>query len=209
MPKLGCITGSRFSDMMTQGRGKALWGKTSTNLAIRIAAERLKLIELDLDGYTSPHMEWGNEQEELAMAVYEQKTFTEVHGQQQYQQHPKLEFVGCTPDGLVGDDVLIEVKNPKTENHLLHMINGDQVDQYKSQIQGSLWVTGRDYCDFVSHDSRVKQLNIKITRVGRNEEYIQQIEDRYYEFEKKVEHYKERLMDLLDSKANKKELELA
>lgn len=197
MPKLGYITGSRFSDMMTQGRGKALWGVTSKKLAIRIAAERLHYIELDLDGYTSDTMKWGNEQEELAIANYERRTFTEVHGQQDFQQHPEYDFVGCTPDGLIADDGLLEIKNPKTENHLFHCLNGKQLKQYKDQIQGSLWVTGREYCDFVSHDSRVnnKNLKIDITTVDRNEDYIAEMDERYQEFEDQVETYINRLKE--------------
>lgn len=198
MPRLGYVTGSRFSDMLTEGRGKAIWGITSKKLAIRIAAERLGLLELDLDGYTSQAMEWGNEQEESAIQCYERKTFTEVHSQQVFQQHPDFDFAGCTPDGLIGDAGLLEVKNPNSENHLFHILNGRQLKQYKDQIQGSLWVTGREYCDFVSHDSRIQsdKLRIDITRVERDQEYIQQIKARYLEFEEKVQHFIAKLTEL-------------
>lgn len=199
MPKLGTVTGSRFNAMMTGGRGSKKWGVTSSKLAIRIAAERLGLLELDLDGYTSEAMAWGNKQEELAIKNYERNTFTEVHGKQEFQQHPELKWVGCTPDGLVGKNGMIEVKNPNSENHLFHILNGKQLDQYKDQIQGSLWVTGRDWIDFVSHDSRIasKKLMIDITRVQRDEEYINEMEARYREFEDKVSEYKQQLKKLL------------
>jgi len=197
MPELGKITGSRFSNMMTQGRGKALWGVTSKKLAIRIAAERLGLLELDLDGYTSESMQWGNDQEDLAIQNYERTTFSEVHGMQEFQQHPEFEHVGCTPDGLVGEDGMIEVKNPDSENHLFHILNGKQLKQYKDQIQGSLWVTGRDWLDFVSHDSRIQdeRFQIDITRIERNEKYIKEMEERYLEFEEKVKFYIKKLED--------------
>lgn len=195
MPKAGYLTGSRFSDFMTQGRGSALWGVTSKKLAIRIAAERLGYIEIDLDGYTSEAMEWGNEQEDLAVANYQRKTFTDVHGQQEFQQHPNFEHIGCTPDGLIGEDGLLEVKNPKTETHLFHCLDGGQLKKYKDQIQGSLWVTGRKYCDFVSHDSRVieDKFKIHITTVERDEDYINQMEERYHEFEDKVQSFMQKL----------------
>ena len=187
--------------MMTQGRGKALWGVTSKKLAMRIAAERLGLLELDLDGYTSESMQWGKEQEDLAIANYERTKFLEVHGQQEFQQHPDFDFVGCTPDGLVGEDGMIEVKNPDSENHLFHILNGRQLSQYKDQIQGSLWVTGRDWLDFVSHDSRIenKKLSIDIVRVERDEEYIGEMEQRYQEFEEKVQWYIEQLTKRIES----------
>jgi len=198
MPKLGYVTGSRFSDMMTQGRVEALWGVTSKKLAIRIAAERLGLLELNLGGYTSDAMQWGNEQEDLAIEVYERTTFTEVYGQQEFQQHPDHEYVGCTPDGLVRDSGLLEVKNPDSENHLFHILNGKQLKQYKDQIQGSLWVTGRDYCDFVSHDSRIQsdKLQIDITRVERDKKYIAKMDERYQEFEEKVQQFTIKLKEL-------------
>lgn len=199
MPKLGCLTGSRFKAMMTGGYGSKKWGKTSSKLAIRIAAERLGLLELDLDGYTSDAMEWGIKEEDLAIKNYERATFAEVHGQQEFQQHPEFKWVGCTPDGLVGKDGMIEVKNPNSENHLFHILNGKQLDQYQDQIQGSLWVTGRNWIDFVSHDSRIasKKLMIDITRVERDKEYIDKMEARYNEFEDKVEEYKMKLKKLL------------
>lgn len=198
MPKQGYLTGSRFGDFMTQGRGKALWGVTSKKLVIRIAAERLGLLEIDLDGYTSDAMQWGNEQEDLAIANYQRKKKIDVHSQQEFQQHPDHEFVGCTPDGLIGEDGLLEVKNPDSENHLFHILNGKQLKQYKDQIQGSLWVTGRDYCDFVSHDSRIEdeRLKIHITRVDRDDKYISKMEERYEAFEEKVNKYKTKLNEL-------------
>lgn len=198
MPRLGYVTGSRFKDMMTQGRGSKKWGKTSDKLAIRLAAERLGILDLDLDGYTSEAMEWGNEQEDLAIEVYERTTFTEVHGKQVFQQHPDFKFVGCTPDGLIGKDGMLEIKNPKTENHLFHILSGKQLGQYEDQVQGSLWVTGREYCDFVSHDSRVKdkKLTINITRVERNERYIAEIQERYKDFEEIVSEYMNQLQEL-------------
>src|SRR5699024_707573 len=194
MPQLGKITGSRFSDMLTGGRGKAKWGKTSLNLAMRIAAERMGLLELDLDGYTSRDMEWGNEQEEVAIQAYERKSFVEVENKQVFQQHPKYENVGVTPDGMVGN-IVIEVKNPKSENHLLHLLNGWQIEHYKPQLQGSLWVCESDKLHFVSHDSRIndpsKRLDITIVR--RDEGYIKKLEARYLEFENKVSEYIDKL----------------
>jgi len=189
MPKKGYVTGGRFKAMMTGGRGGKAWGKTSRKLAIRIAAERMGIIELE-DGYTTEAMQRGLEQEPVAIEAYERETFTEVHGQQEFQQHQTYEWVGCTPDGLIQDDGLLEVKNPNTETHLFHVLNGSQLKKYKDQIQGSLWVTDRSYCDFVSFDSRIEgNLNLKITRVKRDEEYINEMQERYLAFEEKVQEY--------------------
>jgi len=196
MPELGKITGSRFSAMMTGGRGNKAWGRTSRKLAIRIAAERMGIIGLE-DGYTTGAMERGLEQEPVAIEAYERETFTEVHGQQEFQQHHEYEHVGCTPDGLIGNDGLLEVKNPNTETHLFHFINGSQYDKYKDQVQGSLWVTGRSYCDFVSFDSRISspKHRLIITQIKRDEEYITEMEERYKAFEDKVQEYIKQLTE--------------
>jgi hypothetical protein len=176
--------------MMTGGRGGKAWGKTSRKLAIRIAAERLGFIDLE-DGYTTEAMQRGLDQEPVAIEAYEMETFTEVHGQQEFQQHPDFEYVGCTPDGLIGEDGLLEVKNPNTETHLFHYINGSQLGKYQDQVQGSLWVTGRSWCEFVSFDSRIhsEDHRLIITRVKRDEEYIKEMEERYLAFEEKVQEY--------------------
>lgn len=193
MPKTGYITGSLFSDMLTGGRGSAEWGKTSLGLAREIAAQRLGWMQVDLDGYTNEYIEWGNEQEPKAIDAYERETFTEVHSCQEFQQHPDHEWVGVHPDGLIGEDGAIEVKCPKTANHLWNVQCGGQVDYYKYQLQGTLWVTGRGWIDFVSYDPRLTERQLYIERVKRDEDLITEMEERYLAFEQKVTEIKEEL----------------
>lgn len=57
--------------------------------------------------------------------------------------------VGCSPDGLVGDDGALEIKCPSAGVHMKYLLSG--VDDYYVQIQGSLWVTGRKWWDFLSY----------------------------------------------------------
>nr|BDD43952.1 exonuclease [bacterium] len=185
MPKQGHLSGSRFKDMMTRGRGTE-FGKTCTNLAIMIAGERLGLIK-EWDDYSNSYMDWGNEQEEHSITAYEREYLREVHSSQVWQQHPEYEWVGCTPDGLIGEDGVYETKSPKTENHILNWIQNEQLDQYKYQVHGSLWVTGRDWCDFASYDPRVREdIQLHVIRVRRDEKLIKEIDQRYQVFEKLV-----------------------
>lgn len=193
MPKLGYLTGSRFKAMMTKGRKKnEEWGTTSEKLAIRIALERLGEIDLELDTYTSDSMQRGIDEESYAIEAYERINFVEVHSSQVFQQHPEHEFVGCTPDGLIDEDGIFETKNPDTENHVIHVLNGGQIDQYDWQVHGSLWVMpDREYVDFFSYDSRIKSdwLNSDTIRVHRDEKKIKEINERYVLFNEKVEEY--------------------
>lgn len=197
MPKLGYITGSRFKAMMTQGRGKnEEWGTTSEKLAIRIALERLGEIELELDTFTSDSMARGTDEEPNAIKAYERLNFVQVHSSQVFQQHPEHEFVGCTPDGLISTDGIFETKNPDTENHIIHVLDGSQIDQYNWQVHGSLWVMpDREYVDFFSHDSRIKSewLNSDTIRVNRKEDKIKELNDRYILFNEKVEDYMDKI----------------
>ena len=190
MPQQGKVSGSRFKAMMTSGRRKdEVFGATALTLAKRIAFERLDLI-LEEDNYISPAMQWGIDHEEEAIQKLEEIELLEVHSQQVWQQHPKYENVGVTPDGLVGDTTVLEVKCPNTDNHIDNLLFGAQIETYKWQLQGSLWVTGREFCLFVSYDPRVKK-SLGINQVVRDEEMIQQMEERYLLFEDEIKNIME------------------
>ena len=190
MPQQGKVSGSRFKAMMTSGRRKdQVFGATALTLAKRIAFERLDLI-LEEDNYISPAMQWGIDHEEEAIQKLEEIELLEVHSQQVWQQHPKYENVGVTPDGLVGDTTVLEVKCPNTDNHIDNLLFGAQIETYKWQLQGSLWVTGREFCLFVSYDPRVKK-SLGINQVVRDEEMIEQMEERYLLFEDEIKNIME------------------
>ena len=192
MPQQGKVSGSRFKAMMTSGRRKdQVFGATALTLAKRIAFERLDLI-LEEDHYISPAMQWGIDHEEEAIQKLEEIELLEVHSQQVWQQHPKYENVGVTPDGLVGDTTVLEVKCPNTDNHIDNLLFGAQIETYKWQLQGSLWVTGREFCLFVSYDPRVKK-SLGINQVVRDEEMIEQMEERYLLFEDEIKNIMEML----------------
>lgn len=194
MPKNKYITGSQFADMMRGGRGGKEWGKTSLGLAKEIAAQRIGWMEYEDDNYTNEYIEWGNEQEQSAINEYQRKQFTDVHSQQEFQQHPDYEFVGCHPDGLVGESGAIEVKCPKTSNHIDNLLSGAQIPKYTYQMEGTLWVTGREWIDFVSYDPRLK-VSLFVKRLERDEDVISEMEERYHKFEQKVQSFIKKLED--------------
>jgi hypothetical protein len=77
------------------------------------------------------------------------------------------EFVGCSPDGLIGDDGLIEIKCPNTATHIEYIIDGELPKEYEKQVHSQLWITDRKWCDFVSYDPRLTDRPIWIKRVER------------------------------------------
>ena len=85
-----------------------------------------------------------------------------------YKDEKKL--VGCSPDGLVGDDGLVEFKNPKGSTMIKYLLSGDKVpSEYVAQVQGQMWITGRQWCDFMFHHPDIGH---KIIHVERDEKYI-------------------------------------
>lgn len=80
--------------------------------------------------------------------------------------------VGCSPDGLVGDDGVLEIKCPSAVQHVLYLL-GEEPD-YLGQCQGSLYITGRRWVDFLSYNPALPP---KLIRIHRDEEYIAALAD--------------------------------
>jgi len=140
--RLGRITGTSFT---TMANGTAKGRKT---LVDTIVAER-RLQRAD-DGYVNADMVRGAEMEAEAIARYEAETFLSVRPVGFVSLN---EFVGCSPDGLVGDDGGVEAKCPaKGRIHMGYINAGDDAwKAHKWQVQGSLWVTDRKWKDFISY----------------------------------------------------------
>jgi hypothetical protein len=180
LPTPGYITASVFNSCMTKS-----FGKTVLRECCRIACERLGVTGLaeqfDISGLRA--LEWGIENEPLAIAAYEAETFTTIHSRQEFVQIDGM-MVGGHPDGLVGDEGMVEIKCPNSDNHLLNITEGSQIEDYKPQVQGYLWITGREWCDFISFDPRFPEdLQLHVRRVHRDEAFIESIKTRAAEME--------------------------
>jgi hypothetical protein len=97
------------------------------------------------------------------------------------------EQVGISPDGLIGDDGLLEIKCPNTTTQLKRALSDDYSADYKAQIQMQLWVTEREWCDFLSFDPRLEcDAGYLQQRVFRDEEYIEEMKVKVYAFVEKM-----------------------
>lgn len=181
MNKQGKITASRFADVMTSGTKGNKWGKTAKAYAYTVALERLGV---EMPELTAKALEWGQYYEPEAIELY-QSTTGNVVGLTDVVQHPQLEYVAGTPDGLIGTDGIIEVKCPYNPvNHMANLKEGEQINDYWWQIQGYLWLTDRQWCDFVSYDPRFPEgLQLAVHRVNRDEEEISKLAQRVQDFE--------------------------
>jgi hypothetical protein len=207
LTRAGSVTGSRVLDCMAYlktGANKGKETKARQNYRLQLVAERLTGIPYE--GYKSSAMDRGTELEGEARAAYELKTRTLVE-QAEFIEHPDIDWCGCSVDGLVGEDGTIEIKCP--DNAGIHLTNllkssdalyvalmGEELDpdevpipaEYLPQVQMGLWVTGRQWCDFVSYDPRMpKHLRLHIYRVQRNVEFITLMEREVVKFLDEVE----------------------
>ena len=109
--------------------------------------------------------EWGRKWEPAAIAAYELRTGSTVE-RPGFLIHPEVEYVGGTPDGLVGADGGLEVKCPEDwGNHLITAASRLMPRQYVAQVQAYLWITGRAWWDFVSFDPRCTVEELVILRI--------------------------------------------
>ena len=171
--RAGKFTGSRFSDLMA--RTKSGPSTSRANLLATLAVERLT--GMCVETYSNAAMQRGTELEPEARAAYEAHIGDLVQ-EVAWIPHPTLDYVGISPDGLVGEDGLCEFKCPSAmAKHLEALRSGSHAVEYRWQLQGQLWVTGRQWVDAVSYDPRFPEgLRLAITRVTRDETAIAELE---------------------------------
>ena len=120
--------------------------------------------------YTNPDMERGNELENTARSAYEIQAGNQVV---QIGYVELNEYVGVSPDGLIGDDGLVEIKCPTDANFVRFMIEKKPDTKYVWQMQHQMYVTDRKWCDFVVFNDNLDK--IEIMRVERDEAKIEKI----------------------------------
>jgi len=163
--RMGYVTASNFGKVIAKGQGK-----TRALYMNKIAAERLTgMVE---DGYYDNNMKNGSLIEENAREYYAMVNDCIVN---QVGFVARDEDIGGSPDGLVGEEGIIETKCPLSSTHIANIINNKMPPEYKPQVQGLLWVTGRQWCDFISYDYRLVAHPLHVVRVERDPEYIKEL----------------------------------
>lgn len=176
--RLGKVTASRFKDVMTNGRGGAP-SKTAESYMIELAIE--KVTGNSLPFFENDAMRHGTETEPQARAMYEVLSGNEV-SEVAFIEHN--EFVGVSPDGLVGNDGLLEIKCPNTKTQVERFLKEIGLpSDYKWQVHGQIWVAEREWCDFLSFDDRIDTAaQYLCTRVYRDDALIKELSDRVERF---------------------------
>jgi putative phage-type endonuclease len=126
--------------------------------------------------YTNIHMQFGSETEPLARSAYEAETGFSVD-EVGLCIHPTIERAGASPDGLVGNSGLVEIKCPKVGTHLAYLIAGVVPAGYKNQMMWQMACTGLDWCDFVSFRPDLPEhLQLFVVRFKRDSAKILELE---------------------------------
>lgn len=142
--RAGKLTSSNLAKIMAN-YGKA-FGDPAKKLAANIAVERLTGNPIESE-YTNAAMERGHIEEPIARALYEQQTFCDVSNGGFFCD----DFIGASPDGLVGDDGVIEIKSAIPNIHYTRISTGKIDSAYRWQCAQNLHKTGRDWLDFISY----------------------------------------------------------
>lgn len=170
--RLGKLTASRMADVLATT--KTGMSASRKNYLAQLVAERLTG-EIG-ECFTNGAMAWGNEHEPLARAEYEimKDTFVE---QVPFVDHPHIDMCGASPDGLAGDEGLVEIKCPNTATHIDYLLSKKPPAKYIPQMALQLACTGRKWCDFVSYDPRMPEKHrLFVVRFIPDTDYLQKIE---------------------------------
>lgn len=176
--RLGRVTASRIADVTAKTRSG--WAASRTNYMAELLSERLTGVPRDT--FTNAAMQWGTDMEPQARRMYEFMEGVEVR-QVGFAVHPVIEMAGASPDGLVGDDGLVEIKCPNTATHIDTLLGSAIDGKYVKQMQWQMACAGRLWCDFVSFDPRLpERMQIYIQRVEADPVMIIDLEKKVREF---------------------------
>jgi putative phage-type endonuclease len=181
--RLGKVTASRICDVLA--RTKSGWGASRAQYAAQLVCERLTgCIQ---DGFTNAAMQWGTATEPEARRAYEFFADRDVQ-QIGFIDHPTIDWSGCSPDGLVGTDGMVEIKCPTSATHIDTLLTGNFADKYVKQALWQLACTGRDWVDLASYDPRLpERMRLFVKRVERDRDGITEIETAVVEFLTEIE----------------------
>lgn len=170
--RVGSLGASRIAEAVA--RTKTGWGASRANLMAEMVAERLT--GTPADRFTNAAMQWGTEKEPEARAAYEFLTDVDV-ALVGIVRHPTIDGTHASPDGLVGEDGLVEIKAPNTATHIETLLGQKVPEKYVTQMQWQMACTGRRWCDFASYDPRLPEaMRLFVSRVERDDALIATLE---------------------------------
>ncbi len=157
--RIGIVTASRFKDVLNQKTGRMTY--MMSKLAERQQGRCMGTFQNEA-------MKNGIENEKHARKYYEDKNKVKV----EQVGFVKIGEFGCSPDGLVGENGIIEIKCSEGPSHYKIILKKKMPATHIPQVQGNLWITDRKWCDFISYDPWGKFNPFYCIRVMRDDIYI-------------------------------------
>lgn len=171
--RCGKVTASRIADVMA--KTKTGWGAGRANYMAQLVAERLT--GTTEPGFTNAAMQWGTDKEPEARDCYAFDRGLSVV-EVAFVGHPSIAMAGASPDGLVDEDGMVEIKCPNTATHIDTLLGAAIDDKYMKQMQFQMACAGRQWCDFVSYDPRLGvEMQLHVRRVPRDDALVAEIEE--------------------------------
>lgn len=177
--RCGKVTASKVHDIIATTRSGTP-AASRKNYRAQLVAERLT--GTVADSYTNAAMQWGTDTEPEAAAAYAFYSDSDV-AEVGFVTHPTIGDTGASPDRLVGEDGLVEIKCPNTATHIDTLLGGKIDAKYITQMQWQMGCTGRKWCDFVSFDPRMpEELRLFTCRIERDDAMITELEKQVVAF---------------------------
>ena len=182
--RCGKVTASRVADIIA--KTKTGYSTSRENYLAQLVCERMT--GKPTESFTNAAMLHGTETEPFARAAYEaaKNVLVDELG---FATHPTISMAGASPDGLVGEVGLVEIKCPNTATHIDTLLTQTVPTKYITQMQWQLSCTRRQWCDFVSFDPRMDEgLQLFIKRVEYDPIYVASLEKEVINFLFDIEH---------------------
>lgn len=133
------------------------------------------------EGFSNDWMKRGVELEPEAREWYELDSYNKVHNGGFFEYN---DWIGASPDGLVGEDGLIEIKCPKYSTMMDYLIKKELPKTYYYQVHGQLLITNRKWCDFIAYHPSLPKF---VLRVERDKSVDKEILEKLFKAIKEVE----------------------
>jgi len=176
--RMGKVTASRVADVIA--KTKTGYSTSRENYLAQLVCE--VLTGKPAESYSNAAMQWGVDQEPLARAAYEsyQNVLVDEIG---FVVHSTILQSGASPDGLVRDLGMVEIKCPNTATHIDTLLTQTVPGKYNTQMQWQMACAGRHWCDFVSFDPRMPtDLQLFVKRVDYDPAYVAMLEKEVMSF---------------------------
>ena len=170
--RLGRVTASRVADVIAKTKS----GPSASRASYMAELICERLTGAAVEGFTNAAMAWGTATEPQARSMYEFIRGVEVP-QVGFVHHPAIAMAGASPDGLVDDRGLIEIKCPTSATHIDTLLAEAVPGKYVTQMQWQMACCEREWCDFISFDPRLPvEMQLFVKRIERDDAFIKSTE---------------------------------